>query len=114
MNKHNPISDESLDAILGDFHKSHMPKPWPSAPDARSVASEVRRRPAHASASGSSRQVLAASIAALLVLALVMTSGPRPEQAANINNSGPSLTNNATADGAKILPQRKITSEKRR
>lgn len=98
-------TDDDMDRLLSAYFKRQMPAEWPAC-RALAVAepSTLRPRVVDPAAGNPSRSslTLAASVAALLGLGLVLTSGPRDANAPAPSGDGGVLYS-GTADGKKLL-----------
>lgn len=129
----NPLPNpaDALDALLTDFFKSQLKKPWPKAPipDASARTAEpselATARAAEAprnapspqrDSSARARFTLAASVALLLGTGLFLADGfqPGPRLTPNAvpGTQGNSLLPGSSADGTDHLPLKKIGEEK--
>ena len=104
-----PLPPDDLDRAFAGFFKAELPDPFPGfvPPVAEPSSLRAARTPAR-SAGTAGRLTLAASVAALLAVGLWLSSGPRPDIAAQKpvkapNGSG--LLDGATANGEKLQPK---------
>ena len=91
-----PAAADPLDRALHGYFQSQLPAAWPAAPSVEGgvettrVPSPARRSPA--------RFTVAASVALLLGLGATLSYAPQSPTAP----AGPSLLNDASADGKKL------------
>lgn len=92
---------DRLDALLSDFFASEFPQPWPPAP--LGVTAPAACTPSQPNPIQKSRTALAASLGGLLAFGLLISflmPGSAPQAT---GSSDPSIVNQATADGSKLL-----------
>lgn len=126
-----PNSADALDALLSDFFKAQLKKPWPKAPipDAAAWPAEpselATARAAEAprnapspqrDSSARARFTLAASVALLLGTGLFLADGfqpgARPGRDAVPGTPGNPLLPGSNADGTEHLPLKKMGEDK--
>jgi hypothetical protein len=87
-----PLPPDAVDAVLTDYFRSQLPKPWPAAPALATPAAPARRDP-----SRRARYSLAASVAVLAGACwLLAPATPRPGVTVQ-PGAGPDVLPGATA-----------------
>ena len=106
----NPTPPDDLDRLLSAYFTNELPHPWPACPSVSETASAKAVPSSHMTVAGPdaqsrSRLVLAASVAALMGLGLLASSGVQPHRATG--KAVPSATagtiymSKTTADGTR-------------
>jgi hypothetical protein len=93
-----PHEPDEMDRLFAAYFAQQLPEPWPEFRPTP-TANVRTARPT----SGRSRLTLAASVAALLGLGLLVSSGPRPAPHGQpVAKHGTSLLPQATANGSEL------------